>query len=36
MWYWRIFDWMNQFGFEWINEFFEVANPGKTKPAKGR
>ena len=35
MWYWRIFFWIELFGFEWRNEYFDVPNPGhKTQPKK--
>lgn len=36
MWYWRIFFWIELFGLQFRDEYFDIANPGKTQPAKGR
>ena len=35
-WYWRIFFWLELFGFEHRNEYFDVANTYGNKPSKGR
>jgi hypothetical protein len=36
MWIDIIRDWIMLFGFKWENDFYNIANPGKTIPAKVR
>jgi|TARA_B110000046_G_scaffold165202_1_gene181280 hypothetical protein len=36
MWIYIIKDWIGLFGFKMNNDYYDIANPGKTLPAKGR
>lgn len=35
-WIQLIYDWFNTFGYRINNEYYDIANPGKTRPMKGR